>query len=43
MKTFRYESPEMEITNIAIEGLLCVSGSDPMELPDVTWKDETEW
>lgn len=38
-----YITPEITILSIIEESILCTSGQKPMELPDVTWKDETEW
>jgi len=44
MKIINYQSPDMKLMSVCSEGCLCTSqGGNPLELPDVTWKDEVEW
>ena len=38
-----YILPTITVISIAGEGVLCASDHDQMILPDVNWKDETEW
>lgn len=35
-----YETPDMNVLSVTVEGLLC---SSPMQLPNVNWQDDQEW
>ena len=35
-----YETPDMKVLSVNVEGLLC---SSPMQLPNVNWQEDQEW